>query len=86
LAVVDETKTRSLAKTVTSRIVEVIVDTAVIASFLSALAGWGGGWEKYVVVAILVESICAASSYLNERLWNRIQWGRRIKRRGQKHP
>jgi len=29
-------------------------------------------------IAILNETICAITSYLNERVWNIVQWGRRI--------
>jgi uncharacterized membrane protein len=79
--VVDETRKRSLAKTITLRIFEVVVDTVLIAWLLSVFSVFGGGWSMYLVVAILVESLCALTSYLNERLWNKVQWGRRIKRK-----
>jgi uncharacterized membrane protein len=78
--IVDETRKRSLVKTITLRIFEVAVDTALIAWLLSVFSVFGDGWSSYLVVAILIESLCALTSYLNERLWNRVQWGRRIKR------
>jgi len=78
--IVDETRKRSLAKTVTLRAFEIAVDTVLIAWLLSVFSAFGDGWSTYLAVAVLIESICAGTSYLNERLWNRVQWGRRIRR------
>jgi uncharacterized membrane protein len=27
---------------------------------------------------VLIEFLCAVATYINERLWNKIQWGREV--------
>jgi len=68
---VDETHKRSIAKGITGRLIEIAVDTAIL-SFL------GINPFQSLGVAIIIEGLCFASSYFNERLWNKVLWGRRI--------
>jgi len=69
---VDETKIRSLAKTTISKGIEILVDTVVITIFTSL-------GIPPVVIAISIEGFCFCNHFIIERLFNRIQWGRRIK-------
>lgn len=68
---VDETKTRSLAKTAVSKGIEILVDTIVITIFTSLSI-------PPVVIAITIEGFCFCNHFVIERLFNRIQWGRKI--------
>lgn len=68
---VNETRKRSVLKVSSSKVIEVIIDTFVIASF----PFWG---VPAVVTAITIEMICFSNHFIIERLWNKIQWGRQI--------
>jgi uncharacterized membrane protein len=68
---VSETHKRSLLKGISSRVVEVLVDTAII-----SLAGVAP--EVSLGLSIAVEASCFVLCYVIERIWNRIQWGRKI--------
>jgi len=68
---VNETKKRSLLKGVSMRVLEVTVDTLL----LSVL---GLDIHVSIGVSIAIEGICFGVHFINERLWNRIQWGRQI--------
>ena len=69
---VNETKKRSLLKGISMRILEVLVDTFLL-SFL------GLGVEVSLGVSITIEGICFVVHYINERLWNKIDFGREVK-------
>lgn len=72
---VNETKKRSLMKTVSFRIIEVVMDIIIILALLQS------GLPELIIAgagAILVESSCGIGYYIWERLWNRIDWGRII--------
>lgn len=68
---VDEMHKRSIAKGITGRAIEIVVDTTILSLF-------GLNIFESVGVAILIEGLCFASSYFNERMWNKVNWGRRI--------
>jgi hypothetical protein len=68
---VNETHKRSIAKGITGRIIEIAVDTALL-SFI------GVHPAESLAISIGIEILCFCSCYLNERLWNRSMWGRRI--------
>jgi len=68
---VNETKTRSLAKTAISKGIEILVDTVVITIFISL-------GIPPIVIAISIEGLCFANHFIIERLFNRVQWGRKI--------
>lgn len=74
---VNETKKRSLLKAVTARIMEVIVDTLLF-EFFFGLLGLEGMLHISLGIAISIEFLCFLTCYVNERAWNRIQWGRKI--------
>ena len=68
---VNETHKRSLLKGVSMRILEVTIDTVLL-----SILGFGVG--ESLVVSIGIEGLCFVIHYINERLWNKISWGRRI--------
>ena len=74
---VNETRTRSLFKTLTARIIEIIVDTFLIGS-VYFLIGIPHAYEIAGGISIVIEFLCALTNYLNDRLWNKIQWGREV--------
>ena len=65
-----ETRTRSLLKGLTARILEIALDTFVLSFFVKVEIGLG--------CSILLEVTCYTVSYFNERGWDKIQWGRKI--------
>jgi len=68
---VNETKKRSLLKGISMRVLEVTVDTIL----LSIL---GLDIHVSIGVSIAIEGICFAVHFVNERLWNHVQWGRQV--------
>lgn len=70
---VNETKTRSLTKTITTRVLEITIDTAILLKVgLPIFESFG--------LAVSIEFICLSVCYVLERIWNKIQWGRKILR------
>lgn len=67
---VHETKTRSLFKTVSFRIVEITVTTLLFAIRNPIEIAFG--------FALIAEGLCLALTYFAERIWNRINFGRHI--------
>ena len=66
-----ETRLRSFLKALNGRVLEVLVDAAILRVLgIPFLEGIG--------VSILIEAACFGISYGIERLWNKISWGRRI--------
>jgi len=75
---VNETHLRSILKAVTSRIIEIAVDTLLIGT-IYAFLGIPNSYELASGIAISIEMLCALTSYINDRLWNKISWGREVK-------
>lgn len=71
-AKIEETKLRSLLKTCTARIFEVIVDTILFHCFIGEI-------HISLGLAIAVEVLCSLVNFINERLWNLTDFGRKIK-------
>jgi len=70
---VNETKKRSLVKSISFHIVQIIIDIPIIYSMIL----YGLPPEVIAITgAILVECVCFAGYFFWERLWNRIDWGR----------
>lgn len=70
---VNETRARSVAKAVSFRIIEIIMDMIIIIACIRS------GLPELMVAgisAISVEASCGIGYYFWERLWNRINWGR----------
>lgn len=67
-----ETRTRSLLKAVSFRVIEVVVDTFILSFFVDTHIALG--------LAIALEFICLVLHYLFERIWNRTQFGRVIEK------
>jgi hypothetical protein len=80
---VTETRLRSILKVLVQRVFEIIVDVFVMAAVFCVVAQWDVGW-RFVIAAFIVESFCMMFGYINERLWNFIQWGRKIRRKKRK--
>jgi len=75
---IEETRLRSLAKAITSKLGEVFLDMTIIGSILS----WVGippleSFAYGATIGLILEIICAFVNYWNDRLWNRISWGRK---------
>jgi uncharacterized membrane protein len=68
---VNETHKRSLLKGVSMRVIEVSVDTALL-TFL------GVPIFESIGASIGIEALCFLVCYINERIWNKIQWGRKV--------
>ena len=70
---VNETRKRSLVKTISFRVIEVIMDILIILTLIRS------GLPELMIAgicAISVEASCGIGYYIWERLWNRIDWGR----------
>ena len=68
---INETRRRSLLKGLTQRIIEIGVDTVILSFFEKA--------HTALALAIAIELLCWCSHYVNERLWNKSDYGREIK-------
>ena len=67
---INETRKRSLLKSLTQRIFEIIVDTLILSFFIDSHIALG--------LAVFIEFLCWISHYINERLWNKIDYGREV--------
>jgi len=65
-----ETNKRSLLKSTTYRILEIVVDTFVLSWFIE--------FKMAFVLSIFIEAICFAAHFMNERVWNKINYGREV--------
>jgi len=69
---INETKTRSILKGITGRILEVIFDTLLINLI-------GVNIQTSFTIAVIIEGVCFMASYINERFWNLTDFGRTVK-------
>ena len=69
---VHETKKRSIFKAVSFRIIEVTVTTLLFATKNPIETAFG--------FALIAEGLCLTLTYLGERIWNRISFGRHVYR------
>lgn len=76
---VDETRKRSLAKAISGRIVEITIGTLVFGTIILIifpsvenpyLAGLG--------LNLIEEGLCFLITFFIERVWNKINWGRKV--------
>ncbi len=67
---VHETKTRSLLKALSFRVIEISVDTLILSFFVTPAVALG--------LAISLEVICFLLHFAFERVWNKIHFGRHI--------
>jgi len=74
-----ETHKRTLLKGITAKVLEVSFDFLIFNSILSHIipSQLEAALES-LGIAILIEGVCFALGYLNERGWNRIQWQRKV--------
>lgn len=68
---VNETPMRSFLKTMGFRVVEVLVDTLLL-EFINPVV------QENLIIAITIELICWLLSFVWERLWNKIDYGREV--------
>jgi uncharacterized membrane protein len=68
-----ETRKRSLLKAVSFRVIEVVVDTLILSFFVTVPIAIG--------LAVVLEFICFLLHFLFERVWNKIDYGRVIKKK-----
>lgn len=76
-----ETHWRTLAKGITAKAAEVSFDLLIFDAVLSTIVpqyGLINNTMSALGIAVIVESVCFGLNYINERFWNRIQWGRKI--------
>jgi uncharacterized membrane protein len=64
-----ETFKRSLAKTIIWRVIGTVITWAVIYAFT-------GESGKSTNISLIVAVFLAAGYYVNERVWNNLQWGK----------
>lgn len=74
---VNETRIRSVSKTVTGRLIEIAIGTLAFGTVLTFL-GFHAPYETGFLLNVTEESICTIVTYVTERVWNRINWGRII--------
>lgn len=74
---VNETRKRSILKSITGRIIEVTLGTTVQGTVFMLL-GFPRAFELGFMTTIIEEVSCFCISYLTERLWNKINWGREV--------
>lgn len=67
-----ESKLRSILRVITGRALEISIGTGVISFLLLR------NLALSFATAVLSETVCAATSYVNNRLWNKTQWGLRV--------
>jgi len=72
-----ETTKRSFAKTIIWRIIGTFITWAVVYSFTGELS-------KSTNISLIVAVFLAVGYYINERVWNNIEWGRAHSRRHSK--
>jgi len=61
---------RSLLKSISFRIIEIVIDSLILSIFVQPAVAIG--------LAIGLESICLILHFFFERVWNHIQYGREI--------
>jgi len=75
---VSETCIRSLLKTVSARLLEILIDT-ILLGVIYSLLGIPRPYEIAFSLSVVIECLCALATYVNERLWNKVQWGREVR-------
>lgn len=74
---VNETRKRSVIKAVTGRIVEITIGTLVQGTILNKL-GFQSPYEYGFLMTVIEELLCFTICLINERIWNKINWGREV--------
>jgi hypothetical protein len=74
---IEETRKRSLLKSITGLVFEILFDTLFLGLILSIL-GIPHSFEYAGGFAIIGELVCVGGHYFNDRCWNRIGWGRSV--------
>ena len=69
-------KKRSLAKTITWRIVSLTTDFLIVFLFIKKIFPAGGITLTAVGIAISSNFVSMIMYYLHERAWNRVRWGK----------
>lgn len=75
---INETKKRSILKTVSGRAIEITVGT-LVQGFLLGLLGFPSPYGLGFIMTLIEETTCFCICIVNERIWNKINWGREVK-------
>jgi hypothetical protein len=74
---INETKARSFLKSVTGRLIEITVGT-VVQGIVLTLLGFPSAFELGFMMTLIEEITCFSICFVNERIWSKIDWGRKI--------
>ena len=74
---VNETRTRSLAKAIFGRVIEIIIGGTIFGFVLTAL-GFQYAFTIGFGLNVIEELVCFVVTFVTERMWNRINWGRTV--------
>lgn len=72
-----DTHKRSMLKALTARLLEIFIDTLCIGGVLH-LTEIPNAFQLGFSFAVVTEALCALVTYINDRIWNRFQWGREV--------
>lgn len=75
---VNETKTRSFLKSISGRLIEITIGTLIIGTILTVLKV-DSPYKLGFMMTIVEETLCFIICYFNDRIWNKINWGRNVK-------
>lgn len=76
---VNETRTRSLVKAIAGRIVEISVGTLVFGTILTVFfPQMSNPYLTGLSFNLIEETLCFLVTYCSERVWNKINWGRKV--------
>jgi len=75
---VEDTRKRSISKAITGRIIEILVGTTIQGTILHFYFGFPFAYGVGFIMTLIEELSCAVICYFNDRLWNRVQWGRKV--------
>jgi len=66
-----------MVKAISGRLIEITVGTLLQGTLFSIL-GFPMAYELGFITTIIEEILCFFISFLNERAWNRVDWGREV--------
>ncbi len=68
---INETRSRSLLKAISFRVLEIIIDSLILSFFVGVYIAVG--------LSVVLEVTCLILHYIFERIWNKINYGREVK-------
>lgn len=78
---VEDSRKRSFLKALTGNGLEVIFDTVIFGTIFKTFLGLSlpEAAGLGLALSIITELLCFVTNYFNDRIWNRLQWGRKVK-------